>query len=81
VGVWNWERWCNPKYDELHNKALITMDDATREQQYIEMQKLADEDCKCVYITHGNLPYGYLPTVAPVVSPHGIIQPVFFKPA
>lgn len=81
VGVWNWERWCEPKYDELHNKALITMDDAQRDTMYIDMQKLADEACKCVYITHGNLPYGYLPTVQPVVSPHGIIQPVFFKPS
>jgi peptide/nickel transport system substrate-binding protein len=81
VGVWNWERWCNEEYDAAHNKALITTDDAEREKLYIEMQKLADADCKCVYITHGELPYGYLPTVQPVVSPHGIIQPVFFKAA
>ena len=27
VGVWNWERWCSKEYDELHAKALVTIDD------------------------------------------------------
>ena len=82
IGVWNWERWCNPKYDDLHNKALITMDDAQRETASTSRCSSSwDEDCKCIFITHGELPYGYLPTIQPVVSPHGIIQPVYFKAA
>ncbi|MGE5602994.1 MAG: ABC transporter substrate-binding protein, partial [Nitrososphaerales archaeon] len=81
VGVWNWERSCNEKFDELHNQALVTLDEAKRNDMYIEMQKLIDEDVKHIYIVHGTLPFGYLPTLQPVVSPNGIIQPVFFKPA
>jgi peptide/nickel transport system substrate-binding protein len=81
VGVWNWERWCNKEYDELHAKALVTLDDAEREKMYIRMQEVWDADAKAIFITHGEMDYGYLPTIEPVVSPHGLMQPVFFKPA
>jgi peptide/nickel transport system substrate-binding protein len=81
VGVWNWERWCNKEYDELHAKALVTLDDAEREQMYIRMQQVWDADAKAIFITHGEMDYAYLPTIEPVVSPHGIMQPVYFKPA
>ena len=81
VGVWNWERWCSKEYDDLHAKALITMDDKERDALYIKMQQIWDADCKAIFITHGEMDYGYLPTIQPVTSPHGIMQPVYFKPA
>lgn len=81
VGVWNWERSCIPQFDALHDQALVTLDENKRNDMYIEMQKLIDAECKHLYIVHGTLPFGYLPTLRPVVSPNGIIQPVFFKPA
>ena len=81
VGVWNWERWCNKEYDDLHAKALITLDDKEREALYIKMQQIWDADAKSIFITHGEMDYGYLPTIQPVISPHGIMQPVYFKPA
>ena len=81
VGIWNWERWCNKEYDELHAKALVTMDDKEREALYIKMQQVWDADAKAIFITHGEMDYGYLPTIQPVTTPHGIMQPVYFKPA
>src|SRR5690606_5598847 len=30
VGVWNWERWRDPEFDELHRKALIERDENKR---------------------------------------------------
>jgi peptide/nickel transport system substrate-binding protein len=81
VGIWNWERWCNEEYDALHAKALVTMDDKEREALYIKMQQVWDADAKAIFITHGEMDYGYLPTIQPVTTPHGIMQPVYFKPA
>ena len=81
VGIWNWERWCNKEYDELHAKALVTTDDKEREELYIKMQQIWDADAKAIFITHGEMDYGYLPTIQPVTTPHGIMQPVYFKPA
>ena len=45
------------------------------------MQQVWDADAKAIFITHGEMDYGYLPTIQPVTSPHGIMQPVYFKPA
>lgn len=81
VGIWNWERWCSKEYDDLHAKALVTIDDKEREALYIKMQQVWDADCKAIFITHGEMDYGYLPTIQPVTTPHGLMQPVYFKPA
>jgi len=81
VGVWNWERWCNKEYDDLHAKGLVTLDDKARNEIYIKMQQIADADAKAIFITHGEMDYGYLPTVQPATTPHGLMQPIYFKPA
>lgn len=81
VGVWNWQRWCSPEFDELHKKGLVTMDDKEREQIYIKMQQIWDRDCHAVWITHGVMTYAYSPKIKPATTPHGIVQPRFFEPA
>jgi peptide/nickel transport system substrate-binding protein len=81
IGVWNWQRWCSKEYDDLHKKALVTMDDKARGDMYIQMQKLFDDAAHSIWITHGEMDYGYLPTINPVVSPHGLMQPIYFQPA
>ena len=32
VGVWNWERWTDPGYDELYAAGLGETDEATRHE-------------------------------------------------
>jgi peptide/nickel transport system substrate-binding protein len=78
IGVWNWMRWASPEYDELHRQGLTTIDPAERERIYIEMQRLWDEACHSVFITHGSMTYAYHPDLLPATTPHGLIQPVFF---
>lgn len=71
VGEWNWQRWCNSQFDELHKQALLTTDPDERAKLYIEMQKVMDEDAIAVWITHGLVPYAYVKGLRPVLTPHG----------
>jgi peptide/nickel transport system substrate-binding protein len=81
IGVWNAQRWCNERYDELHKLGLVTMDDAERDKMYIEMQELWDEAAQTVWITHGAFIYAYTPDIAPATTPHGRPQFEMFGPA
>jgi len=79
VGVWNWMRWSNAEYDELHQKGLTTLDDAEREKIYIRMQQLFDEAAHTIWITHGNLVFVHKPSINVAMTPHGVIQPYSFS--
>jgi len=81
IGVWNWQRWCSKDYDDLHKKALVTLDDKQRDAMYIQMQKLYDEACHTVWITHGIVPHAYSPKIKPAITPNGIPQAHFCLPA
>jgi peptide/nickel transport system substrate-binding protein len=81
VTVWNTQSWCSEEYDELHKKGLVTIDEAEREQIYIEMQKLWDEAAQTVWITHGQMTYAYTPSIKPATTPHGQPQYYYFEPA
>jgi peptide/nickel transport system substrate-binding protein len=81
IGIWNWMRWSSPEYDSLHKQGLTTLDDKAREQIYLKMQQLMDDAAIAVWITNGTMTYAYTPAVEPALSPHGLIQTNFFKPA
>ena len=53
IGVWNWNRFRSPEFDQLHAKAASTNDKAAREAAFIRMQQLMDESASFVWITHG----------------------------
>lgn len=52
VGVWNWERWDDETFRNLHQQALVTMDPAVRQGMYEEMQNLMEESGCYRFITH-----------------------------
>lgn len=52
VGVWNWERWDDETFQNLHQQALVTMDPAVRQGMYEEMQNLMEESGCYRFITH-----------------------------
>jgi len=81
IGMWNWMRWCNADFDALHQKGLVTLDEGEREKIYIQMQRLWDEACHTVWITHMDLIYAYPPTLKPAVTPHGLMQVKYMEPA
>jgi len=68
IGVWNWMRWASPEFDALNEKGLQTMDPAERGPIYIEMQKLWDEACNSVWVTHTVSVIIYKDTIQPAFS-------------
>ena len=71
VGVWNWERFNNEEYAQLHAEALVTMDPAARDGMYKRMQDLMEESGCYRFITHELTPTVYSDTVAPAFLPDG----------
>jgi len=82
VGVWNWQRWVDAEFDQLHREAASTLDTAERQAKYIRMQELLDESASCLWITHGAQLFGYAESLAPSFLPNGVDwQLRFFRPA
>lgn len=82
VGVWNWQRWKSPEFDQLHKEAGSITDPAERAKKYIRMQQLLDESASCIWITHGVHDYAHAKSLAPAMLPNGINwQLRYFKPA
>src|SRR5262249_33519102 len=51
IGVWNWERWNSPEFDELNRKALVETDAKRRGEMYVRMQDLMEESGAYVFLT------------------------------
>ncbi|MEX2647668.1 MAG: ABC transporter substrate-binding protein [Alphaproteobacteria bacterium] len=71
VGVWNWERFSNPEFDELHAKALVTLDPAARDGMYQRMQDLMEESGCYTFITHEFIAAIHRDTIVPALLPDG----------
>jgi len=67
VGIWNWERWKNPDFDELFDKGLGETDAAAREAIYQRMAEILDDTAAYVYITHEPIPHLYRANLNPVI--------------
>lgn len=52
VGVWNWERWSDPEFEELWAKGLVEQDDAKRRDIYLRMQEIMEDTGAYIWITH-----------------------------
>jgi len=71
VGIWNWERWKNPEFDELFDKGLGETDAAKREEIYQRMAQILDDTAAYVYITHEPIAHVYRTNHNPVVHLDG----------
>lgn len=69
VGVWNWERWKNPEFDELHKKGLVESDPKVRNEIYLRMQQIMEDTGAYVWITHEPVVAIYRDTIEPVILP------------
>lgn len=72
IGIWNWERFDNDEYNELHNTALSESDPVKRNQMYQRMQDLMEESGAYRFITHEAIPVLYRNTLVPALRPDGI---------
>jgi peptide/nickel transport system substrate-binding protein len=71
IDVWNWQYWCGQEFDSLHFAALQEADEAARNEMYIEMQRLWDEQANVVWLAHPTNYYGYRRGIQPSITPHG----------
>ena len=81
VGVWNWERWCDEEFTDLHRKAMVELDPAKRDVMYKRMQDLMEESGAYRFITHEATPALYRDTIIPAVQPDGGVSLRDFKKA
>ncbi|MDW4548230.1 ABC transporter substrate-binding protein [Defluviimonas sp. D31] len=72
AGIWNWERFRNEEFDQLHIAAQSEADQAKRAEMYVRMQNLMEESGAYKFITHESTPVIYRNTVAPALRPDGL---------
>ena len=72
VGIWNWERFSNPEFDELHKAAAAEADMAKRAAMYQRAQELMEESGAYRFITHEATPIALSGGVEPGLRPDGI---------
>ena len=65
VGVWNWERWSDPEFEDLWNKGLAELDTAKRADIYLRMQEIMEDTGAYVWITHEPLNYIHKAKIKP----------------
>ncbi len=71
VGVWNWERWNDPEFGELHKKGLVERDIAKRDEMYKRMQDLMEESGAYIFFTHEANAAIYRDDLVPATQPDG----------
>ena len=65
VGVWNWERWSDPEFEDLWIKGLAETDAAKRNEIYLRMQEIMEDTGAYVWITNDPLNYAHKEAVVP----------------
>jgi peptide/nickel transport system substrate-binding protein len=71
IGEWNWERWSNKEYDQLHEQALAEANPTRRHAMYVRMQDLMEESGAYVFLTHGVNAVLHRNSVQPALTPDG----------
>jgi peptide/nickel transport system substrate-binding protein len=81
VGVWNWERWSSPEFEDLWTKGLVETDKPKRTQIYLRMQEIMEDTGAYAWLTFD--PWAYVSTdkVAPVFESGGEMRVELFKKA
>ncbi len=71
VGVWNWERFNNAEYKNLHEQGLVESSPSKRDKIYKRMQDLMDESGSYVFFTHEVVGAIHHTSVEPGLKPNG----------
>lgn len=81
VGVWNWERWSDPEFEDLWTKGLSEPDNAKRNDIYLRMQEIMEDTGAYVWVTHDPLNYIHKNNVIPAFDPGGELLANYFRKA
>jgi peptide/nickel transport system substrate-binding protein len=52
VGIWNWERWSDPEFEDLYVKGQAETDQKKRADEYVRMQEIMEDTGAYLWITH-----------------------------
>ncbi len=69
IGEWNWERFADAEYNELHGKALREADPQKRNAMYVRMQDIMEDSGAYVFLTHGVNPILHRDHFVPALTP------------
>ncbi|WP_120633666.1 ABC transporter substrate-binding protein [Ruegeria sp. EL01] len=72
AGVWNWERFRNDEFDEIHVQASQETDQGKRAKMYQRAQDLMEESGAYRFITHEATPVVHSSRVVPALRPDGL---------
>jgi peptide/nickel transport system substrate-binding protein len=79
IDVWNWMYWCSKPFDGLQAAGLTTLSTAKRNQIYIQMQRMWDQNCNAVWIAWPTYYFGTKKGITPAISPHAWTLAYAFK--
>lgn len=71
VGIWNWERFRDQQFDQLHQQALSESSEPKRSAMYQKMQDIMEESGSYRFITHESTPIIYRKSINPALRPDG----------
>ncbi len=71
VGVWNWERWKDPEFDQLFQDGLKETDETVRNEIYLRMQDIMEDTGAYVWITHEPVGIVHKEELVPSIRPNG----------
>ncbi|MGH3095922.1 MAG: ABC transporter substrate-binding protein [Streptosporangiales bacterium] len=65
IGDWNFMSWSNKEFDKLHQAALVELDQKRRNQMYVKMQQLMDDDAIVDWVMYRTKHYAHSPDLDP----------------
>jgi peptide/nickel transport system substrate-binding protein len=71
--IWNYMYFCDEEYDRLFAEAAVELDDAARNEIYIQMQEIWDEAANTVWVSHPTTLVAARDTVTVAVDPAGTV--------
>ena len=74
VGVWNWERFSNAEFDQLHEDAMKESDEKKRHAMYIQMQEIMEDTGAYIPLHHKPMSWLHRNHVEPVLIEGSIID-------
>jgi peptide/nickel transport system substrate-binding protein len=69
IGEWNWERFADAEYNDLHKAALREADPQKRHAMYVRMQDIMEDSGAYVFLTHGVNPILHRDHFVPALTP------------
>ncbi|WP_293575720.1 ABC transporter substrate-binding protein [Phaeobacter sp.] len=79
VGHWNWERFSNPEFDQIHQSAFKESDLDKRAALYQRAQDLMEDSGAYRFLTHEATPVVHSSRVMPALRPDGLALLRYFE--